>query len=74
MSELLKQGDICDAGGYLLAPSFVLDKVNERIERLVKERDEARAKLIWVEHMVMCMGAYLNGVKDVGKKEEAEGA
>lgn len=28
--------DICDDGGYLLSPSFVLERINSRVSRLLE--------------------------------------
>jgi hypothetical protein len=42
MKELFEEKDFTDAGGYHKRADFIRDMVNERIKKLVKERDDAR--------------------------------
>lgn len=69
LNDLISEADLCDAGGYLLAPKYCVDKVNERVARLVKERDEARDLVKLVSQTMGTHSLLMSGwVKEWEKK------
>lgn len=69
MTELFTEKDFTDSGGYNLQARYILDKVNERVARLVKERDEARDLCKLAGQTMATHAALINGcVKEWEKK------